>query len=60
MHQGTFQHQRVGQDLDGPLYISVMTTEDISANSPVLFFLTEMILLSNKAMEEFSPLEDDM
>jgi len=37
---------------------SLMTSYDIPANSPVLFVPSEMILSSNKAVEEFGRLED--
>jgi hypothetical protein len=38
--------------------VSLMTSYDIAANSPVLFVPSEMILSSNKAVEEFGRLED--
>jgi len=38
--------------------VSLVTAEDIPANSPVLFVPNEMILSSSKAMEEFGQLED--
>lgn len=37
---------------------SLVTSYDIPANSPVLFVPSEMILSSNKAVEEFGRLED--
>lgn len=38
--------------------VSLATSSDIPANSPVLFVPNEMILSSNKAVEEFGRLED--
>jgi len=38
--------------------VSMMTSNEIPANSPVLFVPNEMILSSNKAVEEFGRLED--
>jgi len=38
--------------------VSLMTSQDIPADSPVLFVPREMILSSNEAMEEFGQLED--
>eukprot|EP00531_Pseudo-nitzschia_arenysensis_P007227 CAMPEP_0116114766 /NCGR_PEP_ID=MMETSP0329-20121206/150_1 /TAXON_ID=697910 /ORGANISM="Pseudo-nitzschia arenysensis, Strain B593" /LENGTH=448 /DNA_ID=CAMNT_0003608157 /DNA_START=38 /DNA_END=1380 /DNA_ORIENTATION=+ len=38
--------------------VSLTTSNDIPANSPVLFVPNEMILSSNKAVEEFGRLED--
>jgi len=38
--------------------VSLMTSADIPANSPVLYVPNEMILSSNKAVEEFGRLED--
>lgn len=40
------------------LDISLMTTEDIPAGSPILYVPNEMILSSNKAIGEFGQLED--
>lgn len=48
----------LGQDVDGYLDVSAMTTQDIPANTPVLYIPNEMILSSNKAMEEFGRLAD--
>lgn len=45
--------QLVGEELDGHLDVSVMTTEDMPAGSPVVNIPNEMILSSTKAMEEF-------
>jgi len=50
--------QLSGEDLDGYLDVSAMTTQEIPANTPVLYIPNEMILSSNKAMEEFGRLED--
>ena len=38
--------------------IYAMTTEDLPANSPVLYVPNEMILTSNKAVQEFGRLEE--
>lgn len=43
-----------GQHMD----VSLMTNYDIPSQSPVMFVPNEMILSSNKAMEEFGRLED--
>eukprot|EP00571_Detonula_confervacea_P002991 CAMPEP_0172313586 /NCGR_PEP_ID=MMETSP1058-20130122/20535_1 /TAXON_ID=83371 /ORGANISM="Detonula confervacea, Strain CCMP 353" /LENGTH=444 /DNA_ID=CAMNT_0013027263 /DNA_START=86 /DNA_END=1420 /DNA_ORIENTATION=+ len=50
--------QLVGEDLDGFLDVSAMTTQDIPAGSPALYIPNEMILSSSKAMEEFGRLEE--
>ena len=54
--------QYMSEDVDGTggfrTDMSLMTTEDIPAESPVLFVPNEMILSSNKAVEEFGRLED--
>jgi len=54
--------QFMSNDVDNPdgfgLDISLMTTEDIPAESPVLFVPNDMILSSNKVVEEFGVLED--
>lgn len=51
--------QLVGENGDdGSLDVSVASTLDIPANSPILFVPNEMILSSNQAMQEFGRLED--
>ena len=50
--------QLTGEYLDGYLDVSVMTTDDIAANTPILFIPNEMILSSNKAVDEFGRQED--
>jgi len=50
--------QLVSEELDGFLDMSAMTTQDIPAGSPVVYIPNEMILSSNKAMEEFGRLEE--
>lgn len=58
--QGAGGLRLVGEMVDGTNHedFSLMTTEDIPANSPVLYVPNEMILSSNKAMEQFGELED--
>jgi hypothetical protein len=50
--------QLVGEELDGHLDVSVMTTQDIPAGSPVIYVPSDMILSSSKAMEEFGRLTE--
>lgn len=50
--------QLVGESIDGFLDVSVQTSQAIPANSPVLFVPNEMILSSNKAVEEFGRLDE--
>eukprot|EP00980_Cylindrotheca_fusiformis_P029180 scaffold22742_cov139-Cylindrotheca_fusiformis.AAC.13 len=45
--------QLVAETIDGFLDVSASTTQDLPANSPVVFVPNEMILSSNKAVEEF-------
>ena len=50
--------QLVGEELDGHLDVSAMTSVDMPAGSTVLYVPNEMILSSSKAMEEFGRLEE--
>ncbi|KAL7528909.1 hypothetical protein ACHAWF_002766, partial [Thalassiosira exigua] len=50
--------QLVGQDLDGFLDVSAMTTQDMPAGSPVVYVPSDTILSSSKAMEEFGRLDE--
>jgi hypothetical protein len=50
--------QLAGKNIDGFLDVSAMTSQDIPTNSPVLFVPNEMIMSSNKAVEEFGRVED--
>jgi hypothetical protein len=47
----------VPETIDGHLDVSVMTSLDIPAQSPILYVPNEMILSSNKAVEEFGRLQ---
>lgn len=50
--------QLVGEDYLGYLDVSVITTQDVPAGSPVLFVPNELILSSSKVMEEFGRLAE--
>eukprot|EP00584_Thalassiosira_punctigera_P020648 CAMPEP_0172563396 /NCGR_PEP_ID=MMETSP1067-20121228/100548_1 /TAXON_ID=265564 ORGANISM="Thalassiosira punctigera, Strain Tpunct2005C2" /NCGR_SAMPLE_ID=MMETSP1067 /ASSEMBLY_ACC=CAM_ASM_000444 /LENGTH=466 /DNA_ID=CAMNT_0013353835 /DNA_START=14 /DNA_END=1414 /DNA_ORIENTATION=- len=50
--------QLVSEELDGFLDVSAMTTQDIPAGSPVVYVPNEMILSSNKAMEQFGRIQE--
>ena len=56
--QRTDGFQLSGEELDGFLDVSAMTTQDIPGGEPVLYIPNEMILSSNKAMEEFGSLQE--
>jgi hypothetical protein len=50
--------QLVGEELDGYLDVSAMTTQAISADSTVVYVPNDMILSSSSAMNEFGQLKE--
>ena len=50
--------QLVGEELDGHLDVSAMTTQDIPAGSSVIYIPNDMILSSSKVIEEFGRLTE--
>jgi hypothetical protein len=56
--QTTDGFQLVGEELDGHLDVSAMTTQAISADSTVVYVPNDMILSSSSAMNEFGQLKE--